>query len=54
MATLIKKSFNENDAEHTAANNKVRSYANEPFFEKKNEEAKEIIKRVGLPKITKK
>jgi hypothetical protein len=27
----------------------VRSYANHPFFVKKAEEARETIKRVGLP-----
>jgi len=27
----------------------VRSYANDPFFVKKAEEAKETIRRVGLP-----
>ena len=29
--------------------NEVRSYANDPFFVKKAEEARETIRRVGLP-----
>jgi hypothetical protein len=27
----------------------VRNYANDPFFVKKAEEAREVIRRVGLP-----
>jgi hypothetical protein len=32
----------------------VKSYANEPYFAKKAEEAKETLKKVGLPISTKK
>ena len=45
----------EKTAEHKELKGKgivsseVRSYANDPFFVKKAEEAREMIKRVGLP-----
>ena len=35
-------------------NSKVKSYAKDPFFVKKADEAKQTIKRVGLPRNKKK
>jgi len=46
---VIKKNPAEKLKGNGIVSDTVRSYANEPFFIKKAEEAAEALKRVGLP-----
>jgi hypothetical protein len=46
----VKKATNERDHGNAVVSSKVKSYANEPYFVKKTEEAKATIGKVGLPK----
>ena len=50
MPTTIKNTEKINYKEFVNTSNKVKSYAEEPFFMKKAEEAKETLNKVGLPK----
>lgn len=49
MPTTIKKTPDEKMDGHAIISSKVKNYANDHFFVKKTEEAKETIKKVGLP-----
>jgi len=53
MPTTI-KAAKENNYSNVVVSRKVRSYADDPFFVKKAEEAKATIKKIGLPKSAKK
>ena len=53
MPATIKNTERINDKERVIKTNKVKSYAEEPFFVKKAEEAKEILNKIGLPKSKK-
>lgn len=54
MSVIVKKIGHEKLQGKGTVSDKVRSYANDPFFIKKAEEAKETLKRVGLPGASKK
>jgi hypothetical protein len=49
MPTTVKKAANEKGYGHAIVSDKVKSYADDPYFVKKAEEARETLKRVGLP-----
>lgn len=55
MPTVVKKAIN-NEGHHDRAvvRETTTSYANDPFFVKKANEAKEVIKKVGVPVLKKK
>jgi hypothetical protein len=49
MPTIEKKAVIEKGYGHAIISNKVKNYADDPFFVKKTEEARQALKRVGLP-----
>lgn len=49
MPATIKKATTEKGYSGGVVSDHIKSYANEPYFVKKTEEAKETLKRVGLP-----
>jgi hypothetical protein len=49
MSEVIKKIPAKKLKGNGIVSDTVRSYANDPFFVKKAEEARETIRRVGLP-----
>jgi len=53
MPVTIKKEANERRS-GAVINSRVRSFAKDPYFVKKTEEAKATIKKVGLPGSKKK
>jgi hypothetical protein len=48
MPAIVKKTHGKTHG-HAIVSDKVKSYANDPYFVKKAEEAKETLERVGLP-----
>ena len=51
----VKKATNEKKSYGNAVvSRNIKSYANEPYFVKKAEEAKEALSKVGLPSEKKK
>ena len=54
MPTVKKASVNEKEYNNIVVSDKVRSYADEPFFLKKEEKAKEFIRKHPLPDHLKK
>jgi len=49
MPTTVKKSTTEKLPDGAIVTDKVKSYADEPYFVKKADKARETLKRVGLP-----
>ena len=49
MPTIAKKTPIEEGYGHAVVSEKVKSYADDPYFVKKTEEARQTLKRVGLP-----
>ncbi|WP_158642864.1 hypothetical protein [Mucilaginibacter ginsenosidivorax] len=49
MPTTIKKATSKKSYSGDIINDDVKSYADEPYFVKKTEEARATLKRVGLP-----
>jgi hypothetical protein len=49
MPAAIKKTESEKKQGNAVVSPKVKSYADDPYFVKKANEAKETIKKVGLP-----
>ncbi len=49
MPTVVKKEIIEKGYGRAVVSDKVKSYADDPYFVKKTEEARQTLKRVGLP-----
>ena len=49
MPTIVKKGTAAKGESQAILSTEVKSYANEPYFIKKAEEAKKTLDRVGLP-----
>ena len=54
MTTVKKASVKEREYNNIVVNDHVRSYADEPFFIKKEEKAKEFLRKHPLPEHLKK
>lgn len=54
MSTALKRGTRERAYEHATVSDKVKSYADDPYFVKKAEQAKETIKKFGMPGTKKK
>lgn len=54
MSTALKKGREERAQAYATISDKVKSHADDPYFIKKAEEAKETIKKFGVPDIKKK
>lgn len=54
MSTALKKGMQERVHGYATVSDKVKSYANDPYFVKKAEQAKETIKKFGVPATKKK
>jgi len=54
MPGTLKKGTRQRTYGYATVSDKVKSYADDPYFVKKAEEAKEFIRKVGLPGAKKK
>ena len=54
MAIALKKGIEKGVQTYATVSDKVKSHADDPYFVKKAEEAKETIKEFGVPDIKKK
>jgi hypothetical protein len=54
MPTTARKTTGKEHYSQAVIKENIKSYANDPFFVKKANEAKEVIKKVGLPILKKK
>jgi len=54
MPGTLKKGTRERAYGYATVSDKVKSYADDPYFVKKAEQAKETIKKFGLPGTKKK
>lgn len=51
MSTALKKGREERFQAYATVSDKIKSHADDPYFVKKAEEAKETIKKFGVPDI---
>lgn len=54
MSATVNRTTSEKGYSKAIIDEKVKNYENDPFFVKKANEANEILKKVGLPRQTKK
>ena len=53
MSTALKKEIQERVQAYAIVSDKVKNHADDPYFVKKAEEAKETIKQFGVPRTKK-